>query len=359
MTTHATLINRISETIATGSLPLQLSQGYSSLDFTVGDLLRPWQELYPGASEALANNGTQPFSYQSQLRRPNLTPSPRRSARILPPPRRIPASPRLIQKSLLDSTAAIWDFYQHRGLADERLLCGMICEEYSVQKFLDPLVTIVSDYSPLEMELENINYSDITSLTGFNLFIPCETYEDEGAGVIQAFMEGVSGVRWLLENYFESSENGEDLPVQDKKLIEKTGFETILLAYAAAPGPKMADLNKLGNFADTYFGKVAAEYPDQWAYDYDIISGDGGSNNCLTITSRQDIDFAIAYAEAFFAIMNDIPTPWAFTENNEGIFDSFVHEICEAWRKANGKRSVKWTSPRAQTLAARMRTGDL
>jgi hypothetical protein len=355
----ATLTERIREAITTGSMPAQLSLGYAAVDFTIGDLLRPWGKLYPGVPEALASAETpQPFDYRSPLRRPTLNPSPRRSPRMLQPPRRIPASPRMIQKSLLSSMSGIWDYYKHHGLADRRILRNMLTAE-SLEQFLDPLQNIASNYSPMEMDLENINYSDIIGLTGFNLFIPCETYEDEGAGVIQGFLEGVSGVRWLLENYFESSENGEDLPKQDKKLIAEVGFEAILTAYAAAPSPKMADLEKLGDFSKTYFGQVEKDYPEHYSTDFDIISGDGGSNNSLTITSRQDIEFALAYAEAYFDMMGDIPTPWQFTENHEGVFDTFVHEICEAWRKANGKRAVKWTSPQQKTLAVRFRTGDL
>lgn len=359
----ATLTTRIRETIATG-LPNQLSLGWATSDYCLCDLLKPWEKLYPGLSAAqLDAHRCQPFGYRSLLRTPGrLAPAPRRSALPLPVPWSIPSSPQLLQPSLLASIRGVWDYYKDNGLADKALLRPMLGIE-SLSNFVEPLIHICSDYSPLEMELENLNISgSVAGFEGFSLFIPCETYEEEWSGIIQAFLEGTSGVRWMVENYLSNAEDdghGTDLPEKDKKLIAEVGLDTIITAYADNAGPTDIDLHKLGNFADTYFGQIQQDYPDLWDRGFDIISGDGGSNNSLLITAKRDIDFALTYCRVYVDMMNGFPEAWCLHENTDGAFDEMLHSFCNGWRKANGKRLVNFTSPCKQTLSYRFRTGDL
>lgn len=356
----ALIIQRISEACAAGTLALLPDIATVPQLAIMGDLLQPWETVYPGSTIPDGETRDQGVFGYRKLQRPTTNPRARRSFRPLPPPRRIAPRPKLISPGLFASIQAIWSWYQTRNLAADHLPVAPL-NGTGLGIFLEPLRTVTSDYYPLGIYIEDTHTgTDVLGMDGLCLILPHETYEEEHSGIVEAFLRGTEGLHWLMQNFYDERANFDiELPEKDCDLIETIGFEEILKSYAIFEGKKTVDLVYLENWDKNFFGAVAEQYPTQWANDWPIISGNSGSDSELTITSAQDIDFALAFAEAFQTMIGAIPVPWAFHENSDGITETFIHEICEAWRKSNRKRAVKWTSPKTQTLSHRMRIGEL
>jgi len=353
----AVIIERITEAVAGGVLSVMPDRATTVPVKEMGDLLRPWQEIYPWCARDNCGNvisskiaGTQHFE-----------PTQRRSRRPLPAPRKLVASHKLLSPDLFKSVRAVWEWYLANGLAKEDLLQAP-CNGASLSAFVDDLWTRASDYYGLGMHLEDIGeHTPLTSLECLNLMIPCYSYQDEGGGVVEAFLSGVSGVHSLLEHILGESEGLEiELPRQDLKLIGEIGLQALVQAYHDYDGERTVDLKKLANVEESYFAPVVEKFPKYWEMEFAIIDGDGGWDNDLTITKKEDIDFALAYSEAFAAMDGAIPDPYLMWDNTqEGTAEIFIHEVCEVWRKVHGKRSVKWVSPKQSRLAVRYRKGEL
>jgi hypothetical protein len=356
----ALIIQRISEACAADIIkPLPEVSSIPQLT-TMGDLLKPWESVYPGSTapeDDARDRGI--FGYR-KLQRPMIIPRARRSYRPLPAPRRIAPQPKLISPSLFNSVQGIWAWYQSRGQATDQLSVAPL-NGAGLGAFLEPLWSVCSDYYPLGIYLEDCHIdTDVVGMDGFCLMLPHETYEEEHSGIVEAFLRGTDGLHWLMQNFYDERTNFDiELPDKDCGLIEDVGFEEILKCYAAFQGKKTVDLVYLENWDQNFFGEVSEKFPEQWSHDWPIISGGNSADNELPITCAADIDFALAFANAFYKMIDAIPTPWEFHENSDGITETFIHEICEVWRKVNRKRAVKWTSPKLHTLSYQIRVGEL
>lgn len=354
------IISRISQACAEGVLKPLPDIGSIPQLSNIGDLLQPWDQVYPGSAlpdEDSHNRGV--FGYK-KLQRPLVLPRARRSFRPLPPPRKIMARPKLISPGLFASVKAIWDWYQARNVETEQLQSGPVTGA-GIAAFIEPLYQECGNRWPLCVWMEEIGtHTDVIGMNGISVMLPHEDYNDsDTAGVVEGFLRGAEGVYWLLQHLYSDGGLDIDLPRQDHALIETVGFDELTSCYATAPGPKKVDLIYLENWDQNFFGTVSEKYPEQWANDYPIISGNGGGDSDMTITCAADIDFAFEFYDAFQAMIDSIPTPWMLTENSDGETEELIHDVCQAWRRVNGKRSVKWTSPKKQTISYRTRIGAL
>jgi hypothetical protein len=354
------IIQRISVAAATGALvPLPDHSAAVPLR-TVGDLLRPWHEVYPGIEPDTDIDHRDLFCWGG-LRKPSFTPRPRGSRRPLPAPLAVAAPRKLVNPGIFASVRGIWDWCQSRGSADPVCLQEPLTPE-GLGKLLFPLVEHLFNYYPLGCLLEQAGYEeDIVDLRGLALLLPHWGYEEEWVGAVEAFLCGASGVQSLVTHYYEQRKDMDldQLPPKDHEVIRTIGFGPLCETYAAFQGEKTCDLVALENFGDTFFHPVYQQYPGRENADYSVITGDAGIECEVLITSREDIEFAIAYHDAFEAMVNAMPDPSAMENNEGGTTDNFIHELCEVWRKTNRKRSVKWTSPKAKRLSHLVKIGVL
>ena len=352
------IIERISSSVAAGCLrPFPAVSAFRPVQ-KLSDLLHPFEEMFPGI--VLDGNGDTPTGFR--WRSPKFTPQPRRSSRPVPAPARLVPMPRPdCRPGLFLSTQAIWEWYQEKGFATPDLLEQGLSAD-SLQEFLEPLLQQAANYCPLE---EICSLCGIEEMEGFHLMLPFYSYDDDCAGMVEAFISGPVSVASHLSYLYESrpgvTETADpiELPPPDDKLIAEVGWSGLTEHFARFQGCKSVDLVSLEDFWQTYFGEVVAKFPEHASVDYAIISGNGGEENEVTIHKKSDIDFCFAYSEAYYKLMGDFPDPQAFDYNEGGAAETFIHEMCEAWRKDNRKRPVKWVSPKSQTLAQKMRRGEL
>jgi hypothetical protein len=358
----AVIIDRISAALAAGELkPASNSTMFKPIS-SMSDLLRPWGEMFPGVD--LDNEGEIRGIFGRGIVRhgPNFTPHRRLSRRPLPPPRLISASPLVLNPDLFQSVGAVWDYYNSKEKADSSLLeCAFTNE--GITLFLEPLCRELSDYHPLEMMLEDMYCARLSDLDGFRLMIPHYTYEEESAATVMAFLSGPESIAGHLTYFFDEQDRyGEDsrleLHPKDLAIIEEVGFVKLVEAYAEFQGEKTCDMAKLSQWYEFFFDPVIRRFPEQMEDDWPIVT-DGGMDTDFRILSREDIEFGIAYSQSFFDLINAIPDPDAFEYNTGGATETFIHELCEVWRKTNGKRRVKWISPKSQTLLHRYKIGAI
>lgn len=347
----ALIIDRIRASLAAGELAPMPDPAAALSIRTIGELLGMWPD-----GCVLADSTT-------YLRKPRFTPRPRRSGRPLPPPRRVVAATKPISGRLLASMSGIWSYLEATGKAAPDVLQVPVASG-GIEKIVDLLSVAVADYWPLGSCLEDytIDDRDLASQDGVCLILPHLTYEDEAAGVFEAFLSGYQSVHAWMESAYDAMQHDPFdlvLPEKDHALIKKVGFAALLETYAGYAGEKAVDLNRLENFWEAFFGKMVAEFPRQSNREWPIISGNGGQDLDLVITSAEDIRFALAYARSWEAMLSAMPDPWQLDQNDNGETEIFIHEVCNVWRKANNKRALKWTSPKQQTLAFRLKNGEI
>jgi hypothetical protein len=348
---------RIRSALSAGTLKqVPDCSGFARVD-SMADLLKPWEEMFPGA-ELIGEEESRDVFDRGGLRRPKLTPRPRRSSRPLPAPRSIAASPRTVSPGLFTSVQGIWEFYQARKTADAGLL-QLPFTDTGVNAFIQPLFKEVSDWYPLFIPLEMLfeEYA-LADLQHIHLMLPHYTYEDESAAVVEAFLTDADSVASLMEHYHSLSEFME-LPQQDEQLIGQLGFEELVKGYEQYRGAKSCNLDQLLNGPDSFFDSLERNYPVQMKGGWPIISGNSGYDCDVTITCAQDIQFCLDYAAAYERMISAIPDPYDMETNECGTTEEFVHDLCEVWRKSNHKRSVKWTSPKQNLLKNLYTKGQL
>lgn len=346
------LIERISEAIGRGELtPAPAASAEIKIE-TIRDVLRPWGEGgYTGVD-------------LDNLLYPAFTPQPRRSRRALAAPRRTGDRPKVMSPVFFASVGGVWEYYRANELAGDEFLSFPLTDD-GFYEFLVPLSKALAKYWPLGSYLEDTYFWDgpVKSIRGIPLLLPHYTYDVECAGVVQSFLSGVASVHGLMEHYYGDMAKAKalgnydhakagslelELPDQDHALIRKVGFAKLVAAFAEYGGKKSCDLKALENRWETFFGPLWEVYPERAEFNYDIITDDPSGGGCeVLVRSKSDIEFAIAYAEAFDRMIDAMPSrPWDMDTNEDGALETFMHELCEVWRKINRKRSVKWTSPK-------------
>lgn len=339
------IIERIQAAAERGSLkPIVEMYAFEPIT-TVGDLLRPWGDVYPGIEHPEMEETPQEFrsnrSAMSKLRRPLFKPCPRRSARPLPPPRPLAGTPKLIHPDLFRSVSGVWEWYQAKGLAKPELLLHPFNFK-GMYEFTDPLMGVLYGYYMLGIDIENLeNYGLIQDLPCLELRLPQFSYDDPGSGVIQAFCEGAQGISWLMTHFAASQEWG--LPDSDLKIIASVGWYSLAEVYSKAPGTKTYNLGAYEDIEDSFFKGVMETYPER--LDNGIVVIDDGWGESIPIRCKEDIEFGIAFADAWEKFEQTLP-PWdRFEENDNGIVGDFAHELCNVWRRVNCKKQVNWENP--------------
>lgn len=353
----AVITERISSSIQAGALRPVCEPTSSKAVERISDLLQPWEDFYPGIDPLEEGESRNIFTC-GLVRKPLFISRPRRSARPLPAPRRLAASPLLLSPGLFAAVQGIWEYYQQNNIP----AVGNITQPFDndgMTHFIDPLYNKTSDYWPLHVNLESLlNDCDVREIHQISLMLPHYTYDDDTTGVIESFFSGADGLTSLLHHY-RGEDHFKELPPEDHHLFIHPGIPSLCAEYASYSGEKRLDLAKLENWPDTWFADVKARFPEQMQHDWPLISGDYGEDAEISITSSQDIDFALAYAETYYRMMDSIPDPADIESNDLGSADELVHEICEIWRKSNRKRSVKWTNQKPNTISNRIKRGEL
>ena len=257
------------------------------------------------------------------------------------PPRKITPVCGKIKYRLHSAINGIWEWYQAGGKAAQELK-DLPFDEEGVRKFIDPLYHSVWDYWPLHCPLEMLfeGEQSLRELDGIHLMLPHLTYDDEYAGVLEAFLSGAHGIGWLMAHYHKSGSLA--LSPKDEKLIKKVGFEKLAEVYVADPRGKSVDLLKLENLEEGVFADVAARFPERWSNGGNgipIISADYGDDCSVWITCKEDIDFCLAYAECWAAMKGAMPDLEEFEQNTDGLADKFAHELCTIWRRNKGNEA--------------------
>lgn len=336
------IIDRIRGAIEGGQLADVVETTRFKPLLTMGDLLQPWCDVFPDM-DVFREDGEDVHDLRARRtggvrNKPKFTPRPRRSARLLPAPRLLRPTPKLVHPDLFRSVSAVWDWYLLKGKGDPALLHQPFTDD-GFMKFTDYLSVVLSDYYPLGCDLEHMSES-VHDMCAITLRLPIFSYDDEGAGVIQAFFEGAEGLHWMMQGFQKSQEW--DLPKSDLKLIEEAGWLPLAQAYSEYSGEKTYNLERLYDTETSYFQDVKNTYPDLFGEGVDLI--DDGYGHEVFLRSPEDIEFGIAYAEAWYKMEGDLPSGQDFEYNEQGITANFAHEICNVWRKTHGKRAVKWQS---------------
>jgi hypothetical protein len=207
-----------------------------------------------------------------------------------------------------------------------------------VHKFLNPLWKFVSDYWPLASDLENIGSDGpVAEMSCFSMTLPCYSYDDPGAGVVEAFLDGPGGIEWIMRHV--ETEDW-DLPAADLRLIQDATWGGLSIAYHNYNGKRSYNMGRLGDVERSFFANVKERYPAQYGHGPVIITGDYGHE--VPIQTKEDIEFCIEYSEAFELMQSELPDPDSF-ENCSWVSAAFAHELCNVWRKVHGKRVVKWS----------------
>lgn len=340
----ATIINRISASIAAGELTPRVADVQAGR-LILADLLRPFDDVFPGMRGHDEKTGS-PFA-SGGLRRPRLTPRVRRSGRPLQRPRVMSAPSKLISPGLFTSIRAIYEWYQDKNIA-EGVDLQIPFDDAGLHKFLNPLWHKVGHLWPLNLMLENLYWDGgIYDLQGIHLMMPCWNYEEEFAGVVEAFLTGTQGVPWAMEHFY-SQDGLLAIPEQDRQLIDKHGFLELVLCYAKDAKGRSYDLNKLEHWNDNFFSELWEKYPGKEDLEIAVISANAGEDAEVWIETKEDLDFCIEYHAAFGRMCDAMPDPQAMEENDLGITDIFIHELCEVWRTEHGLSPVRWTSPLAR-----------
>lgn len=349
----ALIIDRIRASLAAGELaPIPQPSAAVSLT-TIGDLLRPWDEVFPGLRRG-DDDARNLFSYgKNSLQKPKFHPQPRRSRRALLPPRFIAAPVKSVSPELFTSFQAIWEWYTTKGLADPALLTKSVSTA-GINGFVMPLLNVVSDHYLLGMCLEEFGCSDdIYNLGMPSLILPHDFYEDEHAWVIEGIFTGAHGLDWVLRE-LTTREGFLKISAKDRKLIKEISCTDLAQAYFDYEGEKAFPLDKMEDWTTTYFGELAAKYPWASLDTIPLICSD--VQECEVYIERPEhIDFAIDYAEAITAMYGTLPDLSAIHENAEGAADQLVKEVCAIWRKMGRSATVKVVP----TIAERMQNGDL
>ncbi|CAK0774919.1 conserved hypothetical protein [Gammaproteobacteria bacterium] len=346
----AVIIERIQGAVERGSLrPIVERTAFAPLE-TMGDLLRPWEECFPGVASVEEGEDAEDFKTNrrtmSRIRKPRFTPQPRRSRRALPAPRLISAAPKLVHPGLFRSISAVWEFYKAEG-RDKPELVEQPLSFDGMHAFLDPLWRVLSDYYPLFCDIENVGSDGpVNEMDCLTMMLPNFDWNDEGIGVVEAFLSGPSAIAGMM-GHFDGTFIW-DLPKPDQNLLAKLPWDELTITYRDASGKKSYDIWALENFEENFFAKVKERFPGQYANGFDIIAE--GYENTVVITCAQDIEFAIAYAEAFECLSAALPD-WNSFEHSSEASGKFAHELCNVWRRANGKKQVKWTGVDAEGRA--------
>jgi hypothetical protein len=176
-------------------------------------------------------------------------------------------------------------------------------------------------------------------LPHITLQLPFYTYDCEECGLVEALLSDLESVAGYMQHLHDKH----GLPDTDNQLIEKVGFMALVNAYYDSPGVKTVELNRLlYSGLEIFFGPVEQKYPDHMKFGQPIISSDYGQDCEIIITSREDIEFCSDYAAAWDRMHDILPDVYAITTNSGMEADKLIHEMCNAWRKSNGKRPVKW-----------------
>ena len=338
----ALIIDRIRASLAAGELASIPQPGAAVTLTTVGDLLRPWDEVFPGQRRGDDDAGAGPlFGYgKSVLQKPKFHPQPRRSRRALLPPRIIAAPAKIINASFFASIAAVWKWYQGRALADPALLAAPLNGE-ELNAFVMPLCNAVSDWYPLGICLEEFGLNgELHEARGIYLVLPHWNYDEEGAGVFEAFLSGWEGVEWLLRDLRDN--HGDDflnLPDEDRALLKKVPPADLARVYAEYSGQKLLDVTRLQNWTSTVFAEVGKAWPQYDLENIPLIVSDTQDVE-IWVTSPTDIDFALAYAEAYETLTGMMLNAWDVENNEDREADKLVHDICDVWRKLKRQKRV-------------------
>ncbi len=345
----ALITERIAASIIAGKLPHK-PDNVTVDQLTMADLLRPWGEIFPGQSYAAERNRNL-FDY-GKLRKPHFTPLVRRSRRPLCAPRHSLAPAKLVSPGLFASVRAISDWYLQEGVAEYDLGDHPFNKD-SLEDFIEPLRSRGEEYWPLSLPIENLYWDgSLSGLENISLMLPHFHYDEECAGMVEAFLSGAGGIEWLMDHYNGISEFL-DLPDEDRALIKDVGFGALADQYALRSDGRTYNLELLENHQDEFFGPVWKAFPEQEKredIEPSIISGESGTDAEVIIMDSLDIDFCLAYAKAFYKMVDAMPDPRSFEENDLGITETFAHELCEVWRADHGQPSVVWTSPQASEV---------
>ena len=330
------LIERIRNTLAAGELErTRGSEGYGSVT-TMADLVRPWEEVFPGAQRPDLNL-QQTLGRHISLNQPCFFPSPKTSKGYLPPPRKIDPQPQAMHPGLFDAVKGIWDYYVLKKKKRKDLLKEPFNEK-GLQNFVDPLWSEFQYMWPLEASLERLGEESPLELETIGLDLPCLNYDEEGAGTAEAFLLGERGVQGIME-YLET-DNAWQLPIADVNLIAEVGWKDLCQVYYYYTGKKSYDLGRLEDTENSYFKKVKEKYPSQYEeYGGTLIASEGLG---IDITCAEDISFAIAYSTAFETMLSELPPYYNFEEEPEHSAN-FAHELCNIWRKEHKQKEVKWS----------------
>lgn len=341
--TATVIAERICAAIASGLLePVVEKYAFEEIS-TMSDLLRPWGAIYLGVEPPELEDDPEKFASRRghKLLKPSFIGKPQRSPRPLPAPRRIASTPKLIHPDLFRSVSAVWSWYEEKGYAAAHLT-GLPFNLEGMRKFTEPLLDDLNQYYMLGIDIDNIGgFNFVSDLQCLELRLPQISYDDPGAGVQQAFLEGAQGLQWLMPHCMENNDDW-GLPASDLKIIGEIGWFHLAETYQKAPGKKTYDLAALEDVEETFFKEVKATYPDR--FDQGIILIDDGWGESVPIGCKEDIEFGIAFATAWEEMYNNLPHGEDFENNSCGMTANFAHELCSVWRRANGKRQVKWSS---------------
>lgn len=355
--TLSVITERIRKAIDAGELGAIVEAANFQPIRTMRDLTRNWNDFFPGVKFPAPDEGSEELrSYRrsrSVQANPKFKPVPRRSARPVPPPRALAPGPKVVHPDLFRSIAAVWEWYQRSKLAGPEVLEHPF-DFNGIHKFFDPIWKPEHGlgYWPMWCEVENLG-SDcaIEDLPGISLRLPFLDANEYG-GIIEAFLNGPHGLEWLMSHYLKEQEW--ELPKKDRELIEAYGWMKLLDSYFKDPGKKTYPVLGLENWEEVFFAGVKRMYPQRYDRGFELVSYDWPETDIL-ITSPEDIDYVRCFHEAFWELERAFPDFEKFEYNEEGITEEFAHEICNGWRRWNGERQVRWTSPKREAKPKRQK----
>lgn len=310
------IIDRLKEAIDKGLTPTPAYE--EKVVKTIGDLTIPYDEFF--------DEGSSYCQTPYKGKRPSIKARPLTATRRIPPPKKLTAPPRFYPANSFNGVKAVWEYYQAKGTAHKKYL-DLPANHRGLVAFVSPFLEELDH--PLGSHIDCIE--DMDDL--FYLTLPSMSYDEDVAGLFEAFLTGPDEVAGMLMHY------DEDEPLRlnkkDRALVKKHGLVKLTNYYATYEGPKHCDLDKMQNWYDVFFGELEKKYPEQKVDHVPLISGDGYYQ--IEITCKKDIDFAMEFADISENLYASIPNIWAMEGRESEEVEDFVVNICDVWREGHKK----------------------
>lgn len=287
----------------------------------VKDYLIPYEKFFYKGAEFVQND--------VRLQRPTMVSQPRRFDKILPQPRIIIPPQKMVSNSMFDSMQGINAYYKYMEYAVPRKKLNAKADTTGLYMFTEKMVELL-DW-PLCAEFES--WDEDEELEAFHLLLPVMSYEQEEAGIFEAFLTGHENVAGMMIHLDGDREL--DFTANERKLIKAVGYQDLCKFYQEFDDDsKTVNLAMLEDWYTCFFQHLEAKYPHINVEHIPIISGQG--YEYVMITCLEDIQFAAEFTVSYEDLCSRMPDVHVMEHDPcEKATEEFVRDMLRIWKKGH------------------------